>query len=106
MAYLKGNEQDKNSTKASVWTKMFNKQSKQSNQTEGSKELLTEQFRFKLSKSTKSKLALLSNATNLSQGEIIRQGIEAFSKSVGGKNEVVLGNSIYTKAKKLRARKV
>lgn len=103
MAYLKGSEQSKNSTKSSIYNKLFKSKPQQST---ASKELLTEQFRFKLSKGTKSKLALLSNATNLSQGEIIRQGIEAFSKSVGGKNEIVLGGKIFTKAKQLRARRI
>lgn len=106
MAYLRGTPNDKHTTKYSVWNKMFGNQKPTTNDTEPSKEKLSEQFRFKLSKQTRSKLQLLSKATGKSQGAIIREGITALSKSASGAKELYVGNRLYRIVKSVNAKKI
>ena len=105
MAYLRGNPNDKHTTKYSVWQKMFSK-TPTTTSTESKPEKLSEQFRFKLSKQTRSKLQLLSKATGKSQGAIIREGITALSKSASGAKELYVGNRLYRIVKSVNAKKI
>lgn len=92
----------------SIYKKLFSEQ--QPKQPAGSspakRENLSEQFRFKLSTTSKAKLELISAATKRSQSSIIREGIEAFSSVLAGKNEIVIGGKLYTKATKIKAKRV
>lgn len=106
MAYLKGQPNDKHTIKHSVLTKTFGFKKPTTNDTEPKSEKLSEQFRFKLSSQTKSKLRLLSKATGKSQGAIIREGITALSKSASGAKEIQVGNRLYRVVKSLNAKKV